>query len=134
MTKQDAIAVAAKYFPNYPDVSTFHVTEDGQVFEELTHAQNHANFLQKKSKSKGDPIVVIVTKEDAADAIKGVVNPSLIPLQEAVDNAKADVTAKRNVFDNATKDKKKDALNDLEASEEALTEAENAYAEALKKA
>gem|GEM_PF-4435044 len=134
MTKQDAIGVAAKFFPNYPDVSTFHVTEDSQVFQVKNDADNHANFLLKKNNGKGEPVVNTVTREEAADAIKVVSNPVLVSLQAAIDSAKIDVDTKRKAFDIATEDKKKEALESLEASEEALTDAENAYSEALKKA
>ena len=133
MNKQAAIAIAAKYFPNYPNVSIFYVTDDGQVFEVITAAQNHANFLQKKNNKTGAGNVNTVTREDAADALKVISNPALVALQAAIDSAKADVATKRTIFDNASEDIKKEALASLEASEEALTHAENAYSIALEK-
>jgi hypothetical protein len=134
MNNHEATSVAAKYFPNYPDVSTFHVTEDGQVFQVSNDAINHAIFLLNKNNSKGEPVVITITREDATEVLKEVENPALITLQEAIDTAKSNVESKRAAFDAATEDKKKDALASLEASEEALTEAEHAYTEALNKA
>lgn len=47
MDKQKAIELAGEYFPNYPSVQEFHVTTDGQVFEQAASAGNHARAFKK---------------------------------------------------------------------------------------
>lgn len=63
MNTQQAAAIAAKYFPNYPKVSEFFVTKDGQVFETNNDAINHAKTLVKE---KGEDAVVFDVKRDEA--------------------------------------------------------------------
>jgi hypothetical protein len=48
MTQEQAIAVAAQYFPNYPAVNTFNITADGQAFVDLDKARMHADGLVQK--------------------------------------------------------------------------------------
>ncbi len=58
-SKVAAILIAASYFPNYPQVSEFHITEDEQVFEDLNNATNHARSLSKEE------LVFTVSREEA---------------------------------------------------------------------
>ena len=46
MTKDKATEVASAYFPSYPKVNAFHITSDGMVFENETHADNHARTMK----------------------------------------------------------------------------------------
>lgn len=59
ISKVAAIMIAASYFPNYPNVSEFHITEDEQAFEDLNNATNHARSFN------ADEVVFTVTREEA---------------------------------------------------------------------
>jgi hypothetical protein len=81
MKKADAIQKAKAYFENH-SVDSFFITDDGQVFFEEGHANNHANSLGKDRNE-----VVEVSREDAATKAKG--NKKDAPAADATDAAPA---------------------------------------------
>lgn len=89
MNTQQAAAIAAKYFPNYPKVSEFFVTKDGQVFETNNDATNHAKTLVKE---KGEEPEVFDVKRD--EATKGAkANNANEKLQEKLKAAEEKLAA-----------------------------------------
>lgn len=130
MNKKTAIEIAAKYFPTYPSVNTFHVTNDGQVFEEAGQAQNHANTAFKKEEEQA---VFVVTREEAQEYMPGdtAADDAAKAKEEAINTAKENVISlqktvdkKQKAFDKAGDDKKEDAGKELEAAKVALATAE----------
>lgn len=62
MNKEQAIEVAKKYFPFYPKVKTFYITNDEQAFENEVHAGNHARTL-----GKDNDVVHAINRDDVPD-------------------------------------------------------------------
>lgn len=73
MDKQTAIKIAKEYFPNYPNAAAFHITEDGQAFEDKSFANIHAKSLVKQ----GEEAVVISVTRDDDDADDAVTVPAV---------------------------------------------------------
>lgn len=63
MDKKKAIAIAKKYFEQYPDEAELHVTNDEQVFIEKHHADNHARSFKEKEEQKVHTVSVDETKK-----------------------------------------------------------------------
>ena len=76
-------------FKSYPTVDQWHVTSDGQAFEEKHHADAHANSLEKKEKGKGT-----VTTHKRGDKIEEVEPIQNDLLNEMVKEAEAEATGK----------------------------------------
>lgn len=64
MDKQKAIAIVAALLPNYPTVTDWFVTSDGQAFIEKQQADDHAAFLKSE-------VVTVTAKEAAKESKKG---------------------------------------------------------------
>jgi hypothetical protein len=64
MDKQKAIALVAALLPNYPTVTDWFVTSDGQAFIDKTQADDHAAFLKSE-------VVTVTAKEVAKESKKG---------------------------------------------------------------
>jgi hypothetical protein len=88
MEKQKAIKTATRYFPNYPSVNKFYVTEDEQVFEDLTHAENHAKTLGKDA----DGVVEVAMEDCDFEEYKETVLAEQAASQEA-DKARTEADA-----------------------------------------
>ena len=79
MTKNKALAVAEKLFPNYPKTENFYITSDGFSFLSDTDAQAHAKKLK-------DNTVISISRADVeAQKAKEV---------EAKDGAKKEAATK----------------------------------------
>lgn len=63
MDKQKAIAIVAALLPNYPNVTDWFVTSDGQAFIDKQQADDHSAFL------KSD-VVIVTAKEVAKESKK----------------------------------------------------------------
>jgi hypothetical protein len=67
MTQEQAIATAAQYFPNYPAVNTFFITDDGQAFVERDKANMHARSLAVKDVYPVERGAEAATAEDSQE-------------------------------------------------------------------
>jgi hypothetical protein len=56
MDKQKAIAIVAALLPNYPTVTDWFVTTDGQAFVDKAQAEDHAAFLKSE-------VITVTAKE-----------------------------------------------------------------------
>ena len=131
MTKEKAIAIAAAYFPTYPKVGVFHVTHDGQVFEEAAAADSHARHAFKEDDER---VVVPVTREEfeasdpeAAAEMSDAEKEKAAAITKAQDNVKAlgkTVKAKQKALDKASDDQKENLQKELEAADTELKTAE----------
>ncbi len=61
MERKAAIQIALALFATYPTVDAFHITTDGQAFEEPQNAESHARSLDKKN-----PTVVTIKRGEKA--------------------------------------------------------------------
>ncbi len=85
LTKKTAILIASNYFPSYPSINTFFITEDAEVFENENAALSHA-----KSFDAENPVLVGVERGEVAEA-------GLKPVEEQLAEGKeqlAEETAK----------------------------------------
>jgi hypothetical protein len=129
MNKQQAVLIAATYFPNYPSVNEFHVTDDGQVFEDTNNAGNHAKSIQSDEDKKADkkPSYITVTREEC---IEKKSEPTAQELAEkAVVDATKKVTSLTGALAKAAAKNKAAAQEKLDAAQAELETAKKALAE-----
>lgn len=129
MNKQEAIAIAAKYFPHYPSVNEFHVTEDGQVFESDTAAGNHARSVQSAEDKKADKKASIITVSREDCEVKKQEPTALELAEKAIAAATKKVTSLTAALEKAAAKNKPAAQEKLDAANAELETAQKALAE-----